>query len=50
MKLTLAIQFMYSVDQRPLVISCHSGIVAAPSDMQNEIVAALEFYPQLIFQ
>ena len=36
------IELPYSLDQTPLSISRHSWIVVAPSDVLNEIVAALE--------
>jgi len=39
----------YSLDQTPLSISRHSRIVATPLDVLNEIVAALEYYPRLIY-
>jgi len=34
----------------PLLISRHSRVIAAPLDALNEIVAALKYYPQLIFE
>jgi len=36
------IELPYLLDQTPLLISRRSRIVAAPSDVLNEIVAALE--------
>lgn len=37
------ISIPYSLDQTLLLISRHSRIVATPSDVLNEIVAALEY-------
>ena len=36
-------RILYLLDQTPLLISCHSQIVATPPDVLNEIVAALEY-------
>ena len=41
-KVTHAIFIPYSLDQTPLSISRRSRIVAAPPEVLNEIVAALE--------
>jgi len=41
---------LYLLDQMLLSISLHSRIVTAPLDVLNEIVAALEYYPRLIFE
>jgi len=36
-------EFLYSLDQMPLSTSHRSRIVAAPLDVLNKIVAALEY-------
>ena len=39
-----------TLDQTPLSISRRSQIVATPPDVLKEVVAALEYYPWLLFE
>ena len=49
-KITVFARSDATLDQSPLSISRYSRIVATPPDVLNEIVAALEYQPRLIFE